>query len=422
MLSASMGLADFTASNGWLESWQKRFSVRLATLCGEAADVPEYVVADWAKRLPSITAGYAMADIYNADETGLYFRALPNRSMVLHDDHRKGIKTSKERITVLLGCSAAGDKLKPLVIGKAENPRCFHGTDKASLPVTYRANRKAWMTTILFQEWLERLNSAMKLQRREILMFVDNCSAHPATELSNIKLVFLPPNTTSRLQPCDAGIIANVKSLHRKRLLRHVLAQMDEAESATELAKRVNVLDAISWLHSAWAGVTEDCVRKCFAKCGFHPVGDALPVEQESGPDDNRPDEHESAPDDNTLVLLGDVEWNDFVGMDDAIHTTAIHDDDWEAALVAKANGDVPDDEDCGDEEEGADEEEPPARPTLSARDAMSSVKDLLDFARVANDAAMIEAATSLENIVEIHCVKQAASARQTTMLEFFQR
>ena len=231
-------------------------------------------------------------------------------------------------------------------------------------------------------------------------------------------------NTTTyfKVNKCDAGIIANIKSLYRKRLLRHVLAHMDEAESATELAKRVNVLDAISWPHSAWAGVTEDCVRKCFAKCGFHPVGDALPVEEESGPDDNRPDEQESAPDDNTLVLLGDVEWNDFVGMDDAIHTTAIHDDDWEAALVDKANGDVPDDEDCGDEEEGADEEEPPARPTLSARDAMSSVKDLLDFARVANDAAMIDAATSLENIVEMHCVKQAATARQTTMLEFFQR
>ena len=82
---------------------------------------------------------------------------------------------------------------------------------------------------------------------------------------------------------------------------------------------------------------------------------------------------------------------------------TTIHDYDWEAALVAKANGDVPDDEDCADEEEGADEEQPPARPTLSARDAMSSVKDLLDFARVANDAAMIDVATSLENIVEVH-------------------
>ena len=182
MLSASMGLADFTTSNGWLESWQKRSSVRLGTLCGEAADVPEDVVADWAKRLPGITAGYAMADIYNANETGLYFRALPNRSMVLHDDPSKGIKTSKERITVLLACSAAGHKLKPLFIGKAENPRYFRGIDKASLPVTYLANRKAWMTSILFQEWLEHLNGAMKLLRREILLFVDNCSAHPATE------------------------------------------------------------------------------------------------------------------------------------------------------------------------------------------------------------------------------------------------
>ena len=106
--------------------------------------------------------------------------------------------------------------------------------------------------------------------------------------------------------------------------------------------------------------------------------------------------------------------------MDDAIHPTAIHDDDWEAALVVKANGDVPGDQDCADEDYSADEEEPPARPTLYARDAMSSVKDLLDFARVANDAAMIDAATSLENIVEMNCVKQAASARQTTMLEFF--
>ena len=97
--------------------------------------------------------------------------------------------------------------------------------------------------------------------------------------------------------------------------------------------------------------------------------------------------------------------------MDDAIHPTAIHDVDWEAALVAKANGDVL--------TKGT-AREPHAHPTLYARDAMSSVKVLLNFARVANDDAMIDATTSLENIVEMNCVKHAASARQTTMLEFF--
>ena len=199
MLSMAMDHDNFTASNGWLECWLKRYSVKLATLSGESAEVPQDVVDDWSKRLPALIEGYVLADIYNADETGLYFRALPNRSMVIKGDPRKGIKTSKDRITVLLACSAAGEKLTPLVIGKAANPRCFRGVDKALLPVTYRSNRKAWVTSVLFSEWLERLNAKVKAQKRNILMFLDNCGAHPKLQLSNIKLVFLPPNTTSRL-------------------------------------------------------------------------------------------------------------------------------------------------------------------------------------------------------------------------------
>ena len=151
-------------------------------------------MADWTVRLPDLTAGYALEDIYNADETELYYRALPERSMVIRGDPRKGIKTSKERVTMLLACSTAGDKLKPLVIGKWLKPRCFRGVDKA--------NKKAWMTSSLFKEWLERLNSKMLLQGRHILLFVDNCGAHPDIQLINIRMLFLPPNRTSHLQPC----------------------------------------------------------------------------------------------------------------------------------------------------------------------------------------------------------------------------
>ena len=51
--------------------------------------------------LPDLTAGYTLVDIYNADETGLYYRALPDHSMVVRDDPQKGIKTSKERVTAV---------------------------------------------------------------------------------------------------------------------------------------------------------------------------------------------------------------------------------------------------------------------------------------------------------------------------------
>ncbi|ESO04001.1 hypothetical protein HELRODRAFT_136350, partial [Helobdella robusta] len=92
-------------------------------------------------------------NIFNADETGLYYRSLPQRSFVLKSDKRKGIKTAKERITVLLACSQTGEKLPPLVIGYAENPRCFKALKKNSLPVMYRWNKRAWMTARLFLEW-----------------------------------------------------------------------------------------------------------------------------------------------------------------------------------------------------------------------------------------------------------------------------
>ena len=55
-------------------------------------------------------------------------------------------------------------------------------------------------------------------------MFVDNCAAHPPIDkLRAVKLAFLPPNTTSKLQPMDQGIIYNVKVKYRQSLIKYLL-------------------------------------------------------------------------------------------------------------------------------------------------------------------------------------------------------
>lgn len=69
--------------------------------------------------------------------------------MVQKGDACKGGKKAKERFTVLLCASATGEKLKPLVIGKANNPRCFRGINKGSLGIDYEANNKAWLKYFL---------------------------------------------------------------------------------------------------------------------------------------------------------------------------------------------------------------------------------------------------------------------------------
>ena len=66
-------------------------------------------------------------------------------------------------------------------------------------------------------------------------------------ELSNMTLVFLPPNVTIVVQPLDQGIIASFKIQYKKKLLRWVLSQYDDA-TLKDLRKVVpNIRQAIMW-------------------------------------------------------------------------------------------------------------------------------------------------------------------------------
>ena len=122
------------------------------------------------------------------------------------NDKCVGGKLLKERLTVLVTASMAGKKLPLLVIGKSANPRCFKNIKK--LPLLYKSNKKAWMIAAIFEMWVKTLDSQMRKSNRNIALVLDNCTAHPKVKgLTNIKLIFLPPNTTARNQPMDAGVI-----------------------------------------------------------------------------------------------------------------------------------------------------------------------------------------------------------------------
>lgn len=69
-------------------------------------------------------------------------------------------------------------------------------------------------------------------------MFLDNVTSHRHLKLSNVKLEFFPPNSTSKLQPLNLGIIRALKARYWKFLMRRLLASIDSSESATEMAKK----------------------------------------------------------------------------------------------------------------------------------------------------------------------------------------
>ena len=70
------------------------------------------MIAPWYEtRLPTILSDYALADIYNADEFGLFFQALPEKTMHLKSEKCLAGTYSKTCLTSLAATNALGDKL-----------------------------------------------------------------------------------------------------------------------------------------------------------------------------------------------------------------------------------------------------------------------------------------------------------------------
>ena len=92
--------------------------------------------------------GYSLDNVYNADETGLYVKSLPKRTLVLVEEkHAPGYKESKERVTIMNCSNATGTHKVPLLlIGKSDRPRCFKNV--VQLPVVYRGQKSAWMDSM----------------------------------------------------------------------------------------------------------------------------------------------------------------------------------------------------------------------------------------------------------------------------------
>ncbi|XP_057334362.1 tigger transposable element-derived protein 4-like [Microplitis mediator] len=274
----------------------------------------------------------------------------------------------KERLTILLATNMTGsEKLKPLVIGKSKKPRCFSGCK--SLPLDYEANTKAWMTSEIFNEWLLKIDKKMIKDKRNILLFIDNCTAHNVIPpLKAIKVKFLPPNTTSKLQPLDQGIIKNFKSYYRKEVVRKLIGDMEQHSNSP-----ITVLQAMRMADKAWRSVSARTISNCFNSCGFSmPLNTSTPEDVlEEVLEDANLDELQA--DWNQLQNI-EVQFEDYVTCDDDLATTGTLTDAEIIDIVNQndtVNLDDLDDADLSNSE--------PAITTKQAREAVDTLRSYVE-------------------------------------------
>jgi hypothetical protein len=183
----------------------------------------------------------------------------------------EGHKQNKECLTLAVCCNVDGsDKLPLLIIGRYENPRCFKNINRDSFGCKYRSNPKAWMTQVIFLKWLKGFDARMAWHN--VLLIMDNYSTHillmqlaSVVTLCNTTVFYLPPNTTSKIQPCDAGIIWSLKAYCWCRFNRLLIQRLQDKVADPE---KIDILEPMHIVVVASSmNVKPETIRNCFRHC-----------------------------------------------------------------------------------------------------------------------------------------------------------
>ena len=192
----------------------------------------------------------------------------------------------KSRVTLFVCTNESGTCKLPLaMIGKAKEPRCFNRQEP---PMKYFSQKKAWSDTKVMKEWWKFfLSHVRRFTKEKVLLIMDNCGPHENNlidENNQIQVEFLPPNTTSKYQPMDAGIIALLKRGARKKYLNKLLDVFEKRTELRTTAEEIgmrpgtmgidqgcapHILDAMKIIGESWDNISQATIQNCWRHCNL---------------------------------------------------------------------------------------------------------------------------------------------------------
>nr|CAH0104760.1 unnamed protein product [Daphnia galeata] len=273
-----IGLTEFKASDGWFRNWRRRNGIGPSLrLFVEAGDVNIEEVEKLIQIIREKLKKFKAENIFNMDETGLLYRALPTRSYIsLEEGSRKNIRgtkvlQAKDPVTLVLCVNSTGTcKVAPLIVGTSKNPHCFRD---APSPIPYINQRNAWVDREVYKGWWLNifLTAVRKFTKEPVALLMDNCSGHDPTltdPTGQVEIIFLPPNCTSVYQPLDQWIISTLKTIYKRKCsvtydnFDELQAQASEAKKGTKGLRfgcSANVLEA-RLVKKSWDSITVETI------------------------------------------------------------------------------------------------------------------------------------------------------------------
>jgi DDE superfamily endonuclease len=265
------------------------------------------------------------------------------------------------------------------------------------------------MNTTIMGDWLQAFYRHIG-SIRHILLTMDNFSAHAsAIELypppSNIRICWLPANTTSIYQPLDQGIIQNFKVHYRRQWLAYMLECFD---ADRDPMATMNIHLAIRWSLRSWnQHVSTTTIYNCFRKSTLLTNPITL-----SNPTPAIPSDVQQLY--NQVIRAGNIQ--DFIAISNFLNPADEDEDMEEASSMDDVLQEVLD-EHLGVQSTQNDEEddEQPEQPVPTLQEAQQALQILIGYTEH-QDALQAEHLRALERLDMAIGVIKANSQVQSTL------
>ncbi|CAI7854870.1 unnamed protein product [Closterium sp. NIES-53] len=217
--------------------------------------------------------------ILNADQTPLWLEMPSERTVEEVGSRSVPVRSGgyqKERVTVMLACTASEEKLKPWVFFKRKTiPK---GDFPSDIHVGVHPN--GWMDADGVIEWLDGavkpyINPKFGVRPRKALLVLDLYRGHLTPEVKkkfgelNLVPAVIPAGCTSEIQPLDIAVNRSFKAA-----VRQLYQEWFEREGVDTLTKKGNIKKrpvelTLKWISAAWKSVPKELIQRAFLTCGI---------------------------------------------------------------------------------------------------------------------------------------------------------
>lgn len=280
-LAEEHGHQNFKASSHWCSLFmaRKKLSVRRRTSVGQPLPSDHLQkCSDFRKFVAAEALNVSPYNLGNIDEVPVPFDIIYERTVDVKG--RENIKIDstgheKSNFTVVLGVTAAGEKLKPMLIFKKKL------MPKGQFPsnVIVKTNEKGWMNQELMKEWIvevwnkrENYNSDPD---RSLLIF-DSARCHVTDEVKQFcqqhsKIAVIPGGLTKILQPLDVGINKPFKDNLKDGWEKWMRDEAKATYTKSGIRRRMSYEEAAFLVSESFKSISSDVIQHSFEKalCDF---------------------------------------------------------------------------------------------------------------------------------------------------------